>query len=63
MRRPVGWPKNIVDKKLTSGVGYFWSPTTADKMNGCPIEPRALGGDYAAARMLADDLNKSLEAW
>jgi len=63
VRRPVGWPKNIVDKKLTSGVGYFWSPTTADKNNGCLIEPRALGGDYAAAKMLADDLNKSLADW
>lgn len=53
----------MVDKKLMSGVGYYWSPTTADKMNGCPIEPCALCGDYVAARMLADDLNKSLEAW
>jgi len=64
-RKPVGWPKLMVAKRLASGrTGYYWSPPTHSIKAGCPVKAEALGSDFATAKARCDDvLNPQLDAW
>ncbi|MEM6623843.1 MAG: tyrosine-type recombinase/integrase [Pseudomonadota bacterium] len=54
----------MIEKRLrTGGVSYYWAPSTADRRNGCPIDAKALGKDYASAKDQATHLNAHLDAW
>ena len=64
-RKPVGWPKLMVSRRLASGVtAYYWSPPSHTLKAGCPVRPEALGPDFGAAKARCDDvLNPQLDAW
>lgn len=64
-RKPTGWPKLMVGKRLASGrISYYWSPPTHSLKAGCPVKPEALGADFAVAKARCDDvLNPQLDAW
>jgi hypothetical protein len=64
-RKPNGWPKLMVAKKLSGGaVAYYWSPPTWAKERGCRVTSEALGTDYAEAKRRCDDvLNPQFDAW
>src|SRR5687768_16140756 len=64
-RKPPGWPKLMVGRRLASGVtAFYWvSPTWAVKA-GFPIGCEPLGTDYGQAKQRADDiLNPQFDAW
>lgn len=64
MTKPKGWPRYMVERRLADGsVAYFWYPTGRDRKAGCAIVGRSLGPDYAQARAIADELNRSLDQW
>src|SRR5271169_5796502 len=64
-RKPAGWPKLMVSKRLRGGgTAYYWAPPTWAKKTGCKISTEALGRDYAAAKQRCDDvLNPQFDAW
>jgi Phage integrase family len=64
-RKPQGWPKYMVTKRLRGGVtGYYWAPPTWAIKKGCPLDREALGTDYAEAKRRCDEmLNPQLRAW
>jgi hypothetical protein len=64
-KKPAGWPKLMVPKRLKSGiVAYYWGAPTWAKRNGCPVASEALGTDYAVAKQRCDDiLNPQFDAW
>src|SRR5829696_2329203 len=64
-RKPHGWPKLMVAKRLRSGaVGYYWAPPTWALEAGCPCAREALGTDYGEAKRRCDeDLNPQFDAW
>ena len=62
--KPASWPRYMREKSLAGGrTAYYWSPQIRDLRNGCPVEPEALGEDYAAAVERANFLNQHLDAW
>src|SRR5580704_18467596 len=64
-RKPGGWPKLMVPKRLKSGVvAYYWDAPTWARRNGCPVAGEALGTDYAVAKQRCDEvLNPQFDAW
>jgi hypothetical protein len=64
-RKPAGWPKLMVAKRLKSGAtGYYWDPPTWAKKKGCTLSSEALGDDYARAKERCDDvLNPQFDGW
>jgi len=64
-RKPAGWPKLMVAKRLRSGnVAYYWDAPTWAKRNGCPVAGEALGTDYAVAKQRCDEvINPQFDAW
>jgi hypothetical protein len=64
-RKPLGWPKLMVAKRLKSGgVAYYWDAPTWAKKKGCALRGEALGGDYARAKQHCDEvLNPQFDAW
>ena len=64
-RKPAGWPKLMVAKRLKSGAtGYYWDPPTWAKKKGCTLGSEPLGGDYASAKQRCDELlNPQFDAW
>jgi hypothetical protein len=64
-RKPAGWPKLMVAKRLKSGAtAYYWGPPTWAKKKGCRLGSAALGTDYACAKQRCDEvLNPQFDAW
>jgi Phage integrase family len=64
-RKPLGWPKLMVAKRLKSGtIAYYWGPPTWAKTIGCPMRGEALGIDFAQAKRRCDEvLNPQFDAW
>jgi integrase len=64
-RKPPGWPRYMVPRRLKSGViGFYWDPPTWAKRNGCPFKFEALGTDYGDAKKRCDELlNAQFDAW
>jgi hypothetical protein len=64
-RKPVGWPKLMVAKRLKSGTGaYYWAPPTWARERGCPVRSESLGVDYGQAKRRCDEvLNPGFDAW
>jgi hypothetical protein len=64
-RKPLGWPKLMVAKRLKSGgIAYYWDAPTWAKKKGCTFRSEALGGDYARAKQRCDEvLNPQFDAW
>ena len=64
MKRPLNWPRYMVERRLATGiVSYYWTPRRKDLRAGFTIEAEALGHDYSAAIERADLLNRHLNAW
>lgn len=61
--KPADWPRYMTQKRVAGGVRYFWSPATRDRKAGCPVQPEALGTDYARAMARAAMLNRQLDSW
>ena len=64
-RKPEGWPKLMVAKRLKSGAtAYYWDPPTWSKKKGCTLGSEALGTEYARAKQRCDEvLNPQFDAW
>jgi len=64
-RKPLGWPRYMVPRRLKSGAtAFFWVIPTWAKRNGCTLKGEALGTDYADAKKRCDELlNPQLDAW
>jgi hypothetical protein len=64
-RKPLGWPKLMVAKRLKSGrVAFYWDAPTWAKKKGCTFRSEALGSDYARAKQLCDEiLNPQFDGW
>src|SRR5215210_2654014 len=64
-RKPLGWPRYMVPRRLASGViGYYWTPPTWAVKAGCSMTSEALGTDYGEAKRRCDDLlNPQFDAW
>jgi hypothetical protein len=64
-RKPAGWPKYMVARRLASGgTGYYWAAPTWAKKAGCAIANEALGTDYSEAKKRRDELlNPQFDAW
>src|SRR5262249_25880966 len=64
-RKPAGWPKLMVAKRLKSGaVGYYWDVPSWAKTKGCRLGSEALGADYAIAKQRCDEVfNPQFDAW
>jgi integrase len=64
-RKPFGWPRYMVARRLKSGAtGFYWVPPSWAKRNGFTLSVEALGIDYGNAKKRCDDLlNPHLDAW
>lgn len=64
-RKPLGWPRYMVPRRLKSGAtGYYWDIPSWAKKNGCTLSIEALGTDYADAKKRCDELlNPQFDAW
>ena len=64
-RKPLGWPRYMVARRLKSGAtAFYWDIPSWAKRNGCTLEISALGTDYADAKKRCDELlNPQLDAW
>ena len=64
-RKPLGWPKLMVAKRLKSGtIAYYWDAPSWAKKKGCTLSPQALGNDYGQAKQRCDEiLNPQFGAW
>ncbi|GJD36781.1 hypothetical protein [Methylobacterium aerolatum] len=64
-RKPQGWPKLMVTRRLASGLtAYYWVPPTWAAKRGCNLRSEALGQDYGTAKARCDDvLNPQFDAW
>ena len=64
-RKPLGWPKLMVCKRLKSGAtAYYWDIPTWAKKKGCSLYSEPLGADYANAKRRCDELlNPQFDAW
>lgn len=63
MKRASDWPRYLIAKTVKGGVAFYWSPSTKDRKDGCPLKPEALGGHYDAAAQRARFLNQHLDSW
>jgi len=67
MKRKVGWPKYMREKRLASGVvSYFWEPPSWARKHEspCPFGHESLGADYETAKARCDKiLNPSFDEW
>ena len=53
-RKPLGWPKLMVCKRLKSGAtAYYWDIPTWAKKKGCSLYSEPLGADYATLNVVA----------
>ena len=51
-RKPLGWPKLTVAKRLRAGsVAYYWNAPSWAKKKGCALSGHALGADYGTAKL------------
>jgi len=64
-RKPIGWPKLMVARRLKSGAtAYYWVPPTWAVKAGCKMCSEALGTDYGEAKRRCDELlNPHFDAW
>lgn len=64
-KKPAGWPKLMVSKRLKSGVvSYYWDIPSWAKKAGCALQSEALGSDYALAKSRCDTLlNPQFDSW
>lgn len=64
-RKPLGWPRYMVARRLKSGTtAFYWDIPSWAKKNGCTLTIEALGTDYADAKKRCDELlNPQLDAW
>jgi hypothetical protein len=64
-RKPLGWPKLMVAKRLKSGaIAYYWDTPSWAKKKGCPLQSQALGGNYGQAKQRCDEvLNPQFDGW
>ncbi|MCA0320677.1 MAG: site-specific integrase [Proteobacteria bacterium] len=63
-RKPRGWPRYMEVKRLRAGEAYYWNPPTWARKAGCPLDARALGGEFSNAKAHCDDvLNPQFDAW
>jgi hypothetical protein len=64
-RKPLGWPRYMVTRRLKSGAAaFYWVPPTWAKRDGCTLEVEALGIDYGDAKKRCDELlNPRFDAW
>ena len=64
-RKPAGWPKLMVAKRLKNGAtAYYWDLPTWAKKKGCTFGSEALGTDYARAKERCDQvLNPQFDGW
>ncbi|MEI8154877.1 MAG: hypothetical protein WCG92_25355 [Hyphomicrobiales bacterium] len=64
-RKPLGWPRYMVARRLRSGAtAYYWDIPSWAKRNGCALEIESLGTDYADAKKRCDELlNPQFDAW
>jgi hypothetical protein len=64
-RKPLGWPRYMVARRLKSGAtAYYWAIPSWAQRQGCKLEIEALGTDYADAKKRCDELlNPQLDAW
>jgi hypothetical protein len=51
------------EKRVATGIAYYWSPHDRDLAAGCSMGPEPLGRDYASAIARANFLNVQLDAW
>lgn len=64
MKRPLNWPRHVIEKRLKSGdVAFYWCPHVRYFRAGFPIVREKLGTDYAAAIDRARVLNQLLDSW
>jgi integrase len=63
-RKPLGWPRYMVSRRIKSGIAYYWDIPTWAKKKGCLLTIEALGTDYSVAKKRCDELlNPQFEAW
>jgi hypothetical protein len=64
-KKPQGWPKLMVPKRLRSGaVAYYWDIPSWARKAGCTLHAEALGTDYSTAKSRCDSLlNPQFDAW
>ena len=64
-RKPAGWPRYMVAKRLKGGLAaYYWGPPSWAVSNGCTMGSMALGSDYGAAIERCDKvINPQFDAW
>jgi hypothetical protein len=56
-RKPLGWPKLMVAKRLKSGaIAYYWRPSTWARRRGCAMPGEALGVDFTQAKHRCDEV-------
>ena len=64
MKRPLGWPRYMVERRLNDGsIAYYWRVRKKDRTAGFPIHSEVLGLDYALAADRARMLNAHYDAW
>ena len=57
-------PPFVTSKELKSGkIAWYWSPTTRDRKQGCPLPPTPLGSDFADAMKRGQELSQALFDW
>jgi integrase len=57
-RKPQGWPKYMVAKRISGGrTAYYWAPPTWALKDGCPLTGDALGTDYGEAKRRCDEIH------
>jgi len=62
--KPIDWPRYMIAKRLGSGqTAYYWNARQRDIERGFTLHREALGTDYGAARIRAEQLNAHLDAW
>jgi hypothetical protein len=60
----MGWPANMIEKKLQDGsVAYYWNPHVRYMRAGFTLHREALGLHYADAIARATELNRHLDDW
>ena len=63
-RKPLGWPRYMVARRLKSGATLLLGATHLGKEGWMTLNEEALGTDYADAKKRCDELlNPQLDAW
>jgi hypothetical protein len=56
-------PRNVITKKLASGLGYYYNVPTKYRKLQCPVPSVPLGKDYAVMKARAEVLNGQFDEW